>query len=372
MSLTKEDALYCATIFQNYFDSFSKIDDYMRSQKMLQMAELPATLPGCGLEYDLFDDYSISPNDMEFDLTIAPHTQWTEYIKLISSHRVADSIPGRNMRFYVTEKNTGKMIGFISLGSPVINCKPRNDLIGQIFTQTKEATKAFNDTTIMGFTIVPTQPFGYNYLGGKLLAAICCSHEIREILNKKYNMNLCLFETTSLYGTSKSVSQYDGMKPYIRFKGVTDSNFVPSLDGETYKIIKDFIEEKTGKDIVNPFGSSKKLKATMKAISLIKVGLKGTPELTTFNESIEKAKSLTERKRYYVSNYGFKNYIDVVAGKTDILVPDPENFDKFYMKNIVQWWKQKATNRYENLKAEGRLRTELEVWTSGKDIQIIR
>ena len=28
---------------------------------------------------------------------------------------------------------------------------------------------SFNKTTIMGFVIVPTQPFGFNYLGGKLL-----------------------------------------------------------------------------------------------------------------------------------------------------------------------------------------------------------
>jgi len=42
------------------------------------------------------------------------------------------------------------------------------------------------------------------------------------------------------------------------------------------------------------------------------------------------------------------------------------------LENIVQWWKNKATNRYETLKSEGRVRTELEVWTSGKDIQIIR
>jgi len=42
------------------------------------------------------------------------------------------------------------------------------------------------------------------------------------------------------------------------------------------------------------------------------------------------------------------------------------------LENIVQWWKNKATNRYETLKTEGRVRTELEVWTSGKEIQIIR
>ena len=65
----------------------------------------------------------------------------------------------------------------------------------------------------MGFVIVLTA-FGFNYLGGKLLVHLCCSHEVREKLNKKYDMNLVMFETTSLYGNSKS-SQYDGMK-YVK------------------------------------------------------------------------------------------------------------------------------------------------------------
>jgi hypothetical protein len=109
----------------------------------------------------------------------------------------------------------------------------------------------------------------------------------------------------------------------------------------------------------------------MKIISLTKAGLKGTKEIIRFNEVIENAKNLTEQKRYYISNYGFKNFIDVVNGKTDVLVKD-ENYDKFELENIIAWWKNKATNRYLTLKDEHRLRTELEVWTSGKDIDIMR
>ena len=42
------------------------------------------------------------------------------------------------------------------------------------------------------------------------------------------------------------------------------------------------------------------------------------------------------------------------------------------LENIIEWWKNKATNRYETLVQDGKLRTELEVWTSGKHIDIIR
>jgi hypothetical protein len=104
---------------------------------------------------------------------------------------------------------------------------------------------------------------------------------------------------------------------------------------------------------------------------LVKAGLKGTPEGRTFQETIEKAKGLTEQKRYYHSDYGFKNMKDYINCKTDTLIPG-ENYEKHHMENLIAWWRKKAINRYETLQAEGRLRTEPEVWTSGKDIQIIR
>ena len=155
--------------------------------------------------------------------------------------------------------------------------------------------------------------------------------------------------------------------------GLTDSKFVPTLDGDTYKTLKDFIEEKTGEQLIDPTDSSKKLKATTKSISIIKKSLKDHPvELKKFEESMEKAKDLTEQKRYYISNYGFKNFVDVVTGKTDVLIKDEENYDKFYLENVVNWWKKKAQSRFESLQSENRLRDELEVWTSGKEIQIIR
>jgi len=80
---------------------------------------------------------------------------------------------------------------------------------------------------------------------------------------------------------------------------------------------------------------------------------------------------LTEKKRYYTSDYGFKNSVDYMNCKTDKLLPG-ENYAKHELANIIEWWRSKAINRYETLRTEGRLRTELEIWTSGKDIQIIR
>jgi hypothetical protein len=93
--------------------------------------------------------------------------------------------------------------------------------------------------------------------------------------------------------------------------------------------------------------------------------------LLAFNDTITKAKNLTEQKRYYISDYGFSNMIDYVNCKTDKLIPG-ENHEKHYLENLIRWWKNKASSRYANLDLEKKLKTDLEVWTSGKEIQIIR
>jgi hypothetical protein len=368
MDLKFDDALYCAKVFEDYFGNFNRIDEYMRDQKLASLSELP-TNPLFPLEDELFSDFKMHPKDMNFEVVGMAQSEWETLLNITSSH-INISPVGRQIRLGVKETNTDKWVGFIRLGSPVINMKPRNELLGQVFTQQPEWSKRFNDSALMGFVIVPSQPFGFNYLGGKLLAGICTSHEVREIVNKKYGMNLCLFETTSLYGSSKTVSQYDGMKPYIRYNGLTDSDFVPMMHGKPYENLKNFVESKVG-EIIDPEASSKKLKITMRIIALTKSALKDTDEGRTFISTIEKAKGLTEQKRYYHSDYGFKNMKDYINCKTDKLSPG-ENYEKHHLKNLIEWWRNKACNRYETLYNEGRLRTELEVWTSGKDIQIIR
>ena len=370
-NLTHEQAVKCAKVFSDYFDKFGRIDEYMREQKMASMAERSPVLFGMGPEEDLFSDFTMSPADMEFELIELPQERWDTYLNMISSHSNMTSIPGRCLRLAVLEKKTNKWVGFIRLGSPVINCKPRNEMLGQVFTQMDGGAQLFNRCAIMGFVIVPAQPFGFNYLGGKLLAAICSSHQVRYLLNSKYDMTTCLFETTSLYGSSKAVSQYDGMKPLIRFKGLTDSDFLPMLHGKTYTDLKEYMEDIIGGPLAPEGASSRKLKISNAMVSIIKTTLRGTPEGTKFAQTIENAKNLNEQKRYFISDYGFKNMVDFVNGKDTELVPG-ENYEKHNLTNLVEWWRKKAINRYESLKNEGRIRTEQEVWTGEKEIDIIR
>lgn len=373
LTLSKQDAEYVGQIFIDYYSNFDRIDEYLRKVKLEKMAERPASLFGMGPEDDMFQDFTMHPNDMEFVCREMPI--YDDYIDIVSSHMIQKSIPGKTLKWIVYEKNTNKIVGFIRFGSPTINSKPRNEFLGKpLNTTDKDTMKRFNDSTIMGFNIVPTQPFGFNYLGGKLLAAICTSHYARRALNKKYNTKYCMFETTSLYGSSKSSSMYDGMKPYLRFIGLTDSDFVPSINDEKYHHLKEWFENKNnGVPLVDAQASSRKLKTQGKMISIIRKSLEKNDSemLRTFKQCFVDAKNLTERKRQYLGTYGYKNVKEYMNSETDTLEKNV-NFDRFELENVITWWKKMATKRYENLQRDGRLRTEVEVWSKNQNIDIIR
>ena len=374
MILDKQDALYAANVFVDYFSSFGRIDDYLRKVKLERMSNYPTSLPGIGPQDDMFNDFIMHPKDMEFECREVSNEIFVNYLEIVTSHAVEVSVPGKSIKWVVYEKNTGQIAGFIRLGSPTINSKPRNIFLGKpLDTLSAEVMKRFNDSTIMGFIIVPTQPFGFNYLGGKLLAAICCSHLTKDTLDKKYGGPFCMFETTSLYGSTKSSSQYDGMKPFLRHKGETVSDFAPLINDDNFRRLKDWFESKNGEPLIDPQASSRKLKTQTKMISIIKASLKGVDDdaYAKFVQTYLDAKGLTEQKRAYMSDYGFDNVKEYMNMETDEL-RKKDNYDRYSFDGVVDWWRKKAVNRFETLNSDGRLRTKLETWNMSDDIDIIR
>ena len=368
-----ENALWAAEEFINYFKNFSSIEDYLRFAKGEAVSSV-GVLGGIS-DKDKFFNEDIHPEDMEFEIKNVgdrfndegSQEFYIKYLTATSSHVIEHNIPGRELRWLVREKNSGKIMGFIRFGSPTINSKPRNNWLGRA-----PDLSVFNRHAVMGFAIVPSQPFGYNYLGGKLLALMCVSHYAREQVSKVFEKDIALFETTSLYGSTTSASQYDGLKPFIRYKGLTDSQFTPLLHKESFhKLHNKFKEWNHGEPLTENRASSKKMKRQNKMISIIRNSLKDEDKLKEFNSIIQMAFGLTQRKRAYVSDYGYQNVREVILGEQDKLIKG-QNWDKFEYDNIIKWWKKKAGKRYEKLKSEGRFRTEVELWTEDQDIQIIR
>ena len=376
MILNREDAYYAADKFSSFFSDMGRIDDYLRKVKLSRMNKISTPLPGMGLEDEMFNSFDMHPNDMEFVCKEVASENFNQYLEVTTSHAVETSIPGKSLKWIVYEKNTRKMVGFIRLGSPTINSKPRNEFLEKpLNTLDPYVMDRFNNSVIMGFIIVPTQPFGFNYLGGKLLTAICCSHLVMDTLNEKYLSNFCMFETTSLYGSTKSSSQYDGMRPYLRYKGLTDSNFLPPINDENFRELERwFIIRNDNIPLVSQDASSRKLKSQTKMVSVIKNSLKKFDEkkYVEFCRVCNDAKNLTERKRTYFSDYGYSNVKEYLNFETDAL-EKKDNFDKYEFDNVIAWWKKKAEKRYASLIEQGRLRTKLETWNNNPDdIDIIR
>jgi hypothetical protein len=369
-----DDARYAAQYFIDYYTAVNgDITAYMRANKLASMDKRENSLPGMGPEDDMFSDFSMKPQDMEFTLEECPMSKFIYYLNTVSSHINESSVPGKCFLLMVREKNSGKIVGMIRFGSPTINNKPRNEWLGQpLDSMNPEMMHRFNQSVMMGFVIVPTQPFGFNYLGGKLLAGICCSHEVREMVNEKWGRNICAFETTSLYGSTKSASQYDGMKPFLRYIGLTQSNFVPMIMGDKFQYIHDWFREKVGGELIDPKATSKKMKQQSRMVKIMNKSLGNDPLRGHLDDALTGALDMQEQKRTYVCTYGHTNVPDYLTLKTDTL-NIAENYERFALESVTDWWKKKATKRYDTLKAEGRLRTKLETWNANpEDIDIIR
>ena len=209
MILTEGDAVYAANKFIDYYTQFNRIDDYLRFVKKDRVSERSGSLFDADMEF--FDSFDMEPNDMNFEVhvvdtnpkTTSRYNQWlySETLNLTASNAIEEAIPGRTHKWIVVETNTNKVVGVVRFGSPTINSKPRNDYFGKVLPLSD-----INAHFVMGFNIVPTQPFGFNYLGGKLLALLACSKELKQQFDEKYGTDLKYFETTSLYGTTKGVS----------------------------------------------------------------------------------------------------------------------------------------------------------------------
>ena len=341
--ITDNEAYYVYDKLINFYDQFDNIENYSLIKKKESNNDFGDRLDLTGKPIysdKLFSSYNIPPNDMEFELEVVTDKTNKLYnilLGLVSSHTNV-SVPGRQLRILVWEKTTNTIVGFIRVNSPTLNMKPRSVIYD---CNMSDKYKEINDNMVVGTIIVPTQPFGYNCLGGKLLALISNSNEVRNIFNKRYNTDIKYFETTSLYGSIKKTSQYDGLRPYIRNGGLTESKLIPIPTNEIvysfYNLFKRFRIE--GK-LFGIGSGSVKLKILTKIYSLTLNKLKDiAPDKHTIlkNRMKEKTENVTTKKLYYYSTYGVNNIKEFVVDDIDPKFNiDTERFD---IDKMIDWWK---------------------------------
>ena len=161
------------------------------------------------------------PNDPEDYLKLEPEMLYTNKekdlpelwncIRTFSSTMKNNSNIGRNLNFVIRDKVTKKYLGVICISSDFLDLTPRDDNIG--WSRELKTQGGMINHTAIGSTIVPLQPLGFNYVGGKLLALLCLADPVQELWQKLYGDKLVSVTTTSLYGRTKAdgLSQYDNL-----------------------------------------------------------------------------------------------------------------------------------------------------------------
>jgi hypothetical protein len=188
-----------------------------------------------------------SPDDYEnlkpkMVLSNGPDAETWNAVRTFSSTMKNNSNIGRNLFYILTDEVTGKYLGVICISSDFLDLTPRDNAIG--WSRDVKTQQHMINHTAIGSTIVPLQPLGFNYMGGKLLALMCLSDTVQADWKRQYGDTLVGVTTTSLYGKTKAggLSQYDGLEHWNPM-GFSSGSVAFEPSRATKKIVFDWIKE---------------------------------------------------------------------------------------------------------------------------------
>lgn len=171
---------------------------------------------------------------------------------------------GRRIRILIRDDGIegSPVIGIAAIGSSIIHIPDRDDWIGWDLETRTNRIIYMMDAYILG-ALPP-----YNQLlGGKLIAYLLASNEVRDIFRSKYAgtktiikgreaTDLVLLVTTSLYG--KNSSQYNRLKydQELLYQPIGETAGFGTLhiSNETFKVMRQLLSE-NNRDISNVFGN---------------------------------------------------------------------------------------------------------------------
>jgi hypothetical protein len=257
--------------------------------------------------------------------------------------------PGRFLKFLITDGNEDnpKYLGAVSVSSDVITIQDRDVYLGWTPKNKLEDGKLVHSA--IGSCIMSTQPFGYNFLGGKLIACLVTSSAVRDVWKKLYGQTLVGMTTTSLYG---SYSMYNSLKWW--HKCGTSAGKIPIKPDDTfYQIWHDWIKENKSNEYIK--------KMTQKDdVSGPVTGAKQRVLSMIFQE-------LKIKTQDYVHGYERGVYYSCFYENTKEFLKNEITEDRLVMKKlfvddtnvIMNWWKSKAKDRYLKLKSENNLKNDV-------------
>jgi hypothetical protein len=331
------DSMSKLPVLQMYYDSLWKPTDLMN--KELTIKEIQELDP----YVDIVDD---DPKQA---------TKWSDIRRLIHTMDFTPN-PGRNVKIYVKDRTSGKILGQISLGSDITSLGVRDNYIG--WTKEDKFEKGKLNHTTIATTIVSTQPFGYNFLGGKLIAAMATAPEVRDYWKSKYDNTLIGIGTTSLYGIH---SQYNGI-PHFKTLGESKGKISLKPDDKFYDPWHQWLKEN------RPDWYAEEI-TEERARNGESMGYERNGPVSGIKQKIltKIFRELGIKADQY--HHGFQRgvyYANLYENGNDFLCSKIEENDLILKKKFAQgheytmkWWKEKAINRYTKLYDEGKIKPEV-------------
>ena len=271
--------------------------------------------------------------------------EWTLVRRLIHTMEFTAN-PGRNVKFYVKDKVSGKILGIICLGSDVTSLGARDTFIG--WSKDNKFKDGKLKHTSIGTTICCAQPLGFNFLGGKLVAALVTSSVVRDAWKKLYGQTLVGLSTTSLYGIH---SMYNSI-PLWKTLGSSSGKIALKPDDSTYEVWHEWLKENEADEYKRQTTQKEGVAGPptgvkQKVINMIfkAVGVKSSTYMHGFKRGI-----------FYADMYeNGKEFLRGEIEEKDLKMKQKYVDDSDY---IMKWWKPKAIKRYSKLHDENRLKPE--------------
>lgn len=252
--------------------------------------------------------------------------------------------PGRFIRFLALDKKTRKYLGAMSVASDVIIITDRDNYIG--WTQDNRLKDKKLANSAIGSCIMATQPFGYNFLGGKLMACLVTSQLVQDTWKELYGQTLVGMTTTSLYG---SYSMYNNI-PWWHKCGSSSGKISIKPDQSCYDTWHQWIKDNRKEEYIKAMTQKEGVNGPVTAAKLRVLSM-------VMNACDIKQKNYVhgyERGVYYSCFYNnTREYLQNKITDKDLTVKPNRD-----MKAVMDWWKPKAINRFRKLFSENNVRDE--------------
>jgi len=364
--LDPADTIFAANFLLGYFRSASDAAHLMRLQKItdLKRQNLWNHTP------QFRPEISINPKEPSFGINLyacgaAVESRGTkpDYLKLLDQTSSHINAGGWGCIDFVatlaTEHASVKLIeiqppasefilGFIRLDAGVLNNAPLTRFLGV----SKLTGELINTHLLSAKVIVPTQPFGSLFRGGKLLALLATSNELKHYYEERFDRKIAVFYTTSLYGSSKSASQYDQLDRFLQFIGQTDAAFPLRIKEPHRRQLIEWMDDRGISRYEFIFkGSSKADRSHNAIVKFVRYCLWKHQKdktirslLKIFDDEMGQwSRSKTESKRTYVSTYGNPDWKTILDSSSDVDVPVDSAFD---CSALFTYWKKKVFFEY--------------------------